>query len=120
MGPVSIADGSFAGTTAEDRFFGVTHAGGIESIKISNTSGGIEVDHLQFGPITAVGTATPTATPTPTSTPTAIATATATATATCGPAEVGAPEIPTLGTGALFALAGLLALLAIWRLRGPG
>ena len=49
IGPVSIADGSFSGTTAEDRFFGVTFAGGISAIKISNTSGGIEVDHLQYG-----------------------------------------------------------------------
>ena len=31
------------------RFFGVTDALGIKSISISNDSGGIEVDHLQFG-----------------------------------------------------------------------
>jgi hypothetical protein len=49
IGPVAIADGSFNGTTAEDRFFGVINAGGISSIRISNTSGGIEVDHLQYG-----------------------------------------------------------------------
>ena len=49
IGPVSIADGSISGTTAEDRFFGVTNPGGISAIKISNTSGGIEVDHLQYG-----------------------------------------------------------------------
>ena len=49
IGPSAIADGSISGTTAEDRFFGVTSAGGIESIRISNTSGGIEVDHLQYG-----------------------------------------------------------------------
>jgi hypothetical protein len=49
IGPVAIADGSIAGTTAEDRFFGVIHDGGISAIKISNTSGGIEVDHLQYG-----------------------------------------------------------------------
>ncbi|MFO0828032.1 MAG: hypothetical protein U0572_07760 [Phycisphaerales bacterium] len=48
IGPVAIADGSFFGTTAEDRFFGVIHAGGIAKIRISNTSGGIEVDHFQF------------------------------------------------------------------------
>ncbi len=49
IGPVAIADGSISGTTGEDRFFGVTNPGGISSIRISNTIGGIEVDHLQFG-----------------------------------------------------------------------
>ena len=49
IGPVAIADGSFVGETAEDRFFGVTNPGGISAIRISNTSGGIEVDHLQYG-----------------------------------------------------------------------
>ena len=49
VGPVAIADGSNFGTTAEDRFFGVTHAGGISRIVISNSVGGIEVDHLQYG-----------------------------------------------------------------------
>ncbi|MCK6485084.1 MAG: PKD domain-containing protein [Phycisphaerae bacterium] len=43
------ADGSFTGGTAEDRFYGVIHAGGISAIHIRNTSGGIEVDHLQYG-----------------------------------------------------------------------
>ena len=43
------ADGSFSGTTAEDRFYGVINAGGISSILISNDGGGIEVDHLQYG-----------------------------------------------------------------------
>lgn len=43
------ADGSVSGTTAEDRFYGATHAGGISRITISNTGGGIEVDHLQYG-----------------------------------------------------------------------
>ena len=49
IGPSAIADGSISGTTAEDNFFGVINAGGIESIRISNTAGGIEVDHLQYG-----------------------------------------------------------------------
>jgi PEP-CTERM motif len=49
IGPVAIADGSFNGETAEDRFFGWTNVGGISSILMSNTSGGIEVDHLQYG-----------------------------------------------------------------------
>lgn len=43
------ADGSFSGTTAEDRFYGWANAGGISKIKIKNASGGIEVDHLQYG-----------------------------------------------------------------------
>jgi uncharacterized repeat protein (TIGR01451 family) len=45
------ADGSVSGTTGEDRFYGVMNAGGISAIRIRNTSGGIEVDHLQFGPV---------------------------------------------------------------------
>jgi hypothetical protein len=43
------ADGSVSGTTAEDRFYGWTDAGGISAILIKNSSGGIEVDHLQYG-----------------------------------------------------------------------
>ena len=42
------ADGNFAGGTGEDRFYGVTHSGGISRIVISDPSG-IEVDHLQYG-----------------------------------------------------------------------
>jgi hypothetical protein len=42
-------DGSFNGTTAADNFFGCSDAGGISKIVISNTSGGIEVDDLQYG-----------------------------------------------------------------------
>lgn len=49
LGPTLIADGSYAGTTADDYFFGAENLGGISSIFISNTSGGIEIDHLQFG-----------------------------------------------------------------------
>lgn len=49
IGPVTIADGSISGTTAEDSFFGVINGAGISAIRISNTSGGIEVDHLQYG-----------------------------------------------------------------------
>ena len=43
------ADGSITGTTGEDRFYGVTHDLGILAIKLSNTGGGIEVDHVQYG-----------------------------------------------------------------------
>lgn len=49
IGPVAIADGSFSGTTGEDRFFGISNPGGISRIFISNNGGGIEVDHLQYG-----------------------------------------------------------------------
>ncbi|MFY8086023.1 MAG: PEP-CTERM sorting domain-containing protein [Rubrivivax sp.] len=49
-----IPDGSAAGTTAEDRFFGLQFAGGIQSIHISNSSGGIEVDHIQYGQMAPV------------------------------------------------------------------
>ncbi len=45
-----IADASFTGGTAEDRFFGLSYSGGIGSIFISSgAGGGIEVDHLQYG-----------------------------------------------------------------------
>ena len=44
-----IPDGSFAGGTAEDRFFGLTFDGGIKSIFITNSAGCIEVDHVQYG-----------------------------------------------------------------------
>jgi len=47
-GPFQHADDSNTGETAEDRFYGVTSAAGISKINISNTSGGIEVDHLQL------------------------------------------------------------------------
>ncbi len=43
------ADGSSFGTTAEDRFYGAVSANGISKIEIKNSSGGIEIDHLQFG-----------------------------------------------------------------------
>jgi hypothetical protein len=52
-----LADGTFGGTTAEDRFFGAVHPNGISKIHVSNTSGGIEVDHLQYGPFAAAGPA---------------------------------------------------------------
>jgi hypothetical protein len=46
------ADGSFNGTIEEDRFYGAINAGGISRIVISNDSGGIEVDDLQYGLVT--------------------------------------------------------------------
>jgi hypothetical protein len=45
----SHADGSFTGGKSEDRFYGLTSLVGIARIVISNTAGGIEVDHLQYG-----------------------------------------------------------------------
>lgn len=47
---VTIADDTFSGTTAEDRFFGCIDSGGISRIEVVNSlGGGIEVDHLQYG-----------------------------------------------------------------------
>jgi hypothetical protein len=43
------ADAGQTGETAEDRFYGAINAGGISRIKITNASGGIEVDHVQYG-----------------------------------------------------------------------
>lgn len=44
-----LPDASFNGETGEDRFFGYSSDGGISAVFLSNTSGGIEVDHLQYG-----------------------------------------------------------------------
>ncbi len=52
---VNIANGSFNGETSEDRFFGAIDPLGITAIKISNSSGGIEIDHLQYGFAGTVG-----------------------------------------------------------------
>ena len=51
---VHLANGSFNGETSEDRFFGAIDPLGITSIKISNSSGGIEIDHVQYGLAAAV------------------------------------------------------------------
>ncbi|HVE66703.1 MAG TPA: hypothetical protein VNC59_08980 [Thermoanaerobaculia bacterium] len=131
FGPVAIADGSFGGTTAEDNFFGVSFPGGISSIRISNTAGGIEVDHLQFGSfagatITPCGVGVPTPTVTATATPTTVAaTATATATpttvaptATQTPQLIASPAVPTLSFPMLALLALGLAGAAILLIRG--
>jgi hypothetical protein len=67
-GPVSdpgvFPDGSNNGETAEDRFFGLYDPDGITSILLSNSSGGIEMDHLQFGLVGLAGATTTTTTPT--------------------------------------------------------
>jgi len=51
LGPVKISDSSFAGTTAEDRFFGVINEAGVSSFTIRSPGGNgdLEVDHLQYG-----------------------------------------------------------------------
>jgi hypothetical protein len=51
LGAVSgnFADNSISGTTAEDRFLGWSDPAGILAFRIQNASGGIEVDHLQYG-----------------------------------------------------------------------
>ena len=48
-GPYNFPDNVIDGTTAEDRLLGAYNKDGISAIKIRNTSGGIEVDHLQYG-----------------------------------------------------------------------
>ena len=49
-----FADGTVLGTTVDDRFFGVQSDGGIRSISISHTAGGLEIDHIQYGSMPAV------------------------------------------------------------------
>ncbi|HSW03335.1 hypothetical protein [Aquabacterium sp.] len=49
-----FSDGSISGTTAEDRFFGVQFDGGIRSITITGQSGGLELDHIQYGVMPSV------------------------------------------------------------------
>lgn len=43
----SHSDGGISGGTAEDRFYGVEHQGGISKIRIG--SGSTEADHVQYG-----------------------------------------------------------------------
>lgn len=50
IGPVQLGDGAATGATAEDRFFGVIHAGGIASVRLSALdSVDWELDHVQYG-----------------------------------------------------------------------
>lgn len=44
----SFVDSTVSGTTGEDRFFGVVDPEGITSVRISNSIGGIEIDHVQY------------------------------------------------------------------------
>jgi hypothetical protein len=51
-----LGDGRITGETAEDRFFGVTHLGGISAIElITVNSAEWELDHLQYGTIPSPG-----------------------------------------------------------------
>jgi hypothetical protein len=44
-----VGDATNYNTVAEDRFFSVVHAAGVKRIVVKSSSGGIEVDHLQYG-----------------------------------------------------------------------
>lgn len=52
----SHADPSTTGATAEDRFYGVIHTGGISRIEIRNSGGALETDHVQYGAVPEPGT----------------------------------------------------------------
>lgn len=54
LGPISHADGSWYGTTGEDRFYGVVNAGGISKVTIRNpgSPNEIEIDHIQYAGLT--------------------------------------------------------------------
>lgn len=50
LGPADLGDGVFNGGTDEDRFFGVSYAGGISKITFSMLdSNDWEMDHVQYG-----------------------------------------------------------------------
>lgn len=50
IGPVQVGDGSFAGTTSEDRFFGMVWEDGIKTmvIRAPGSANNIEIDHVQY------------------------------------------------------------------------
>lgn len=53
VGPVSepgvFPDNTVSSSTGEDRFFGAYHPQGISAFTVSNTAGGVEMDHVQYG-----------------------------------------------------------------------
>jgi hypothetical protein len=49
IGPISDATSRTARSAAQDRLFGVSDPGGITPIFISDSSGAIAVDHVQYG-----------------------------------------------------------------------
>jgi hypothetical protein len=90
IGPFDHADGMVSGGTAEDRFYGVLNAAGVTAIKLTNTAGGIEIDHLQYD--NCFGTP-------PTSTTTTVTTTTVTTTTTTLPGGcAGVPVGPTFAS----------------------
>lgn len=44
-----IGDASIYGTVEEDRFFGIVHYQGVKRVVVVNSTGGVEIDHLQYG-----------------------------------------------------------------------
>jgi len=48
IGPYTLGDPFDTGQTAEDRFFGVSNAGGISQITMTHIGNGMSVDHLQY------------------------------------------------------------------------
>ncbi len=45
----AVGDGTNVGSVGEDRFFAVVHTAGVKKIVVKSSSGGVEVDHLQYG-----------------------------------------------------------------------
>lgn len=45
----AVGDGTNTGSVDEDRFFAVVHTTGVKKIVVKSSSGGVEVDHLQYG-----------------------------------------------------------------------
>lgn len=68
MGPFDHADGDVSGGTGEDRFYGIVNPSGVSAIKLSNTSGGIEIDHVQYNNCLAPASTTTTTIATTTTT----------------------------------------------------
>lgn len=66
IGPFFHADGTFGGTTIDDRFYGVIEPGGISAIKFVPFSA-MESDHLQYGLLGDGGGPGPQPIPEPTS-----------------------------------------------------
>jgi hypothetical protein len=44
-----IGDSIIYGTVEEDRFFGIVHYEGVKRVVVTNSTGGVEIDHLQYG-----------------------------------------------------------------------
>lgn len=95
-GPFSHADASNFGETGEDRFYGVTNPGGISAIRLTNTSGGIEIDHLTLDN-TPPDSCDPLVSATTTST-TVVTTTTSSTSTTIAPGCAGVPVGPTFAS----------------------